>query len=119
LDLVETRNVIIMESTWNEAVEKQAIGRAVRYGSHSNLREKDRVVDIYKLFLIKPSEREHIRQIVENRLFFIPRPEEEEEEEEETVSVDLYLKSLQAQKQSLIEAFQEKLHQLNTFEQEL
>jgi hypothetical protein len=54
LDLIETRNVYIMESNWNVNTEEQVIGRAIRFKSHSNLPEKDRVVHIYRLIMKKP-----------------------------------------------------------------
>ena len=56
LDLKRTRKVYILEPTWNDASIQQIIGRAVRYRSHADLPEKDREVDIYRLFLLKPFE---------------------------------------------------------------
>ncbi len=54
LDLKETSDVIIFEPHWNNERINQVIGRAVRYKSHENLPEKERVVKIHSLILIKP-----------------------------------------------------------------
>lgn len=54
LDLKGTRNVIIMESSWNRPNEEQIIGRAVRYRSHSHLPKSEHHVDVYHLIMVKP-----------------------------------------------------------------
>ena len=54
LDLMETRNVIIMESNWNPAIDQQIIGRAIRYKSHQYLPEEERNVKVYRIMLKKP-----------------------------------------------------------------
>ena len=46
-----------MESNWNVNTEEQVIGRAIRFKSHVNLPEKDRVVHIYRLIMKKPLSR--------------------------------------------------------------
>lgn len=53
LNLKETRSVIILEPYWNDSRIQQVIGRAVRYGSHSKLPEKDRVVEVFQMVLVK------------------------------------------------------------------
>lgn len=55
LDLKEVRDVIILDPVWNPAVMEQIVGRAVRYKSHINLPEKERVVDVYNLILKTPA----------------------------------------------------------------
>ena len=57
LDLKGVRNVIILESGWNRENEKQVLGRAVRYLSHSHLPMEERHVNIYHLVLRKPDKR--------------------------------------------------------------
>ena len=54
LDLKGTRNVVLLESNWHAASEKQIIGRAIRQGSHDHMDEKDRQVDIFRLMMVKP-----------------------------------------------------------------
>ena len=54
LDLKETRQLIILDPVWNSATEDQIIGRAIRFKSHEELPENQRVVDVYRLFLSKP-----------------------------------------------------------------
>jgi SNF2 family DNA or RNA helicase len=53
LDLKGTRNVVLLEPSWNEAVKEQVIGRAIRYASHQHLPEKDRNVTVWSLLLMK------------------------------------------------------------------
>jgi len=59
ISLKETRNVIILEPTWNQEKLNQIIGRAVRYHSHSKLPPNERSVTVYILILDKPSKRMH------------------------------------------------------------
>ena len=55
MDLKEVRTVIILEPFWHPGRIAQVKGRAVRYDSHKNLDIKDRTVDIYNLYIKKPS----------------------------------------------------------------
>lgn len=55
LDLKETKNVIILDPVWNPSNLEQIIGRAVRYKSHENLPEEERVVNVYLMVLKVPS----------------------------------------------------------------
>lgn len=61
LDLKGTRQIILMESGWNENTEHQVIGRGVRFKSHSHLHPDEQNVVIYRLYHIKKDENvEHI-----------------------------------------------------------
>lgn len=53
LNLKETRTVIVLEPHWNQSRIDQVIGRAVRYKSHENLPETDKIVEVFHLILIK------------------------------------------------------------------
>jgi superfamily II DNA/RNA helicase len=55
LDLKGTRNVILLEKSWNKPQEEQIIGRAVRYKSHSDLPKDQQKVDVYHLLISKPA----------------------------------------------------------------
>ena len=55
LDLKGTGAIFILDPPWNEAALEQAIGRAIRYKSHAGLPEKDRYVEVYTLFNVKPN----------------------------------------------------------------
>lgn len=55
LDLKETRHVVFMESNWNEALDQQIIGRAVRRFSHAGLPEEQRNVKVWRVMMVKPS----------------------------------------------------------------
>jgi superfamily II DNA or RNA helicase len=48
LDLKNTRSIHIMEPHWNESKINQIIGRAIRYDSHKQLPEVDRIVEIVR-----------------------------------------------------------------------
>jgi hypothetical protein len=54
LDLKNTRQFHIMEPHWNDAKIRQALGRANRYKSHSNLPENQRYIEIYKWISVFP-----------------------------------------------------------------
>lgn len=54
LDLKGTRNVFLIEPSWNKSNENQVITRAVRYKSHSHLPKEERYVKIYHLIFTKP-----------------------------------------------------------------
>lgn len=61
LDLKGTRQIILMESGWNENTENQVIGRGVRFKSHFHLPSDEQNVTIYRLYHIKKGEDvEHI-----------------------------------------------------------
>ena len=66
LDLVNTRNVIILESNWNPSADFQIIGRAVRYKSHDTLPPEERTVRVWRLMMRKPpNTRDTLRSIDE------------------------------------------------------
>ena len=96
LNLLETRTIILLEPSWNDTAVKQVVGRAIRYKSHSNLPLNKRHVDIYKLYTIKPSEREHVYAILNDQ--YVPPGNE-------MLSIDLYLKKLSLTKQTKLDAF--------------
>ena len=54
LDLKGTRDVVLLEREWNDPVEEQVVGRAIRYGSHSHLPNDEQNVSVYYLVLTKP-----------------------------------------------------------------
>ena len=63
VDLRETRGIFIIDGVWNEALSIQIIARAIRFRSHANLLEKDRYVDVYKLFVCTPAEESLINNL--------------------------------------------------------
>lgn len=54
LDLKRSNAIFILDPPWNEAALEQAIGRVIRYKSHVDLPPKDRYVEVYTLFNVKP-----------------------------------------------------------------
>ena len=112
LDLKATRNIIIMEPSWNEATHKQVIGRAIRYKSHEGVPKKDRVVDVYRLFLLKRAEEAVIDQLMDPEVL-------EEGSFQEIIgtdgelSVDFYLRNFVVYKQRKIDEFLQSLSALS------
>jgi SNF2 family DNA or RNA helicase len=112
LDLKATRNIIIMEPSWNEATHKQVIGRAIRYKSHEGVPKKDRKVDVYRLYLVKPAE-----ELVMDQLISEEALEEGNYGEiigsNDMLSVDFYLRNFVMNKQKRIDQFLESLIDLS------
>lgn len=52
IDLMETKNVIILDPTWNPTTMVQIKSRAVRFRSHVNLPKEQQVVTIYYMALV-------------------------------------------------------------------
>lgn len=90
LDLKGTRHVIITEPQWNDANLEQVKGRAVRYKSHAALPAKERFVDIWNLYMIKP-------------------PEEDREKDDNMESIDIVMRDQALSKLSEINEFLERL----------
>jgi hypothetical protein len=57
LNLIGVRQVHIMEPHWNDVRTKQAVGRAVRLGSHIHLPSPERDVTVYKYIATLPAGR--------------------------------------------------------------
>ena len=104
IDLKGTRRIILLESGWNENSEKQVIGRGVRYRSHAHLPPDQRNVKIFRLFHIKPSERNHVDEILSEDYADFDR-----KEPTTWPSADLLLKRISVHKQHKIDAFMEIL----------
>ncbi len=58
VDTINCQNVILLNSLWNDAVGEQIIARAIRFKSHFGLPLKERYVNVYRLLLAKPSNKE-------------------------------------------------------------
>lgn len=72
INLMETKNIVIMDPTWNDATLTQIKSRAIRYSSHSNLPDEDKFVNV--LYLVLKTNSETIRSgdeilynIIENK----------------------------------------------------
>ena len=101
LDLKETKNVVIMETSWNEAAERQAIGRAVRFQSHTHLPFEDRVVHVYRLYLVKPVDAPHVDDLLLSRSFMNANGDR--------VSADMILRVYQLRKEDILQPFLQEL----------
>lgn len=100
LDLKNTSSIIIMEPSWNDNTIQQIIGRGVRYKSHP----PNKLVNIYKLYLIKNFEKNNIKHIVENNLLSY---------NDCMLSVDLYLRNYSILKQQKLDSFKHILEKLS------
>jgi hypothetical protein len=63
VDTIATNNIFLIDPNWNEAVAEQIIARAIRYKSHHTLPKNKRYVNVYRLLLVKPSDKEIIDKI--------------------------------------------------------
>jgi superfamily II DNA or RNA helicase len=81
LNLMETRNVIILESNWNPAIEKQIVGRAVRYNSHAALPPSERTVEVWRLIVDKPTDHKDNRNSIDRELFNMSYRDKKSQEE--------------------------------------
>ena len=70
LDLKGTRDIILMEPTWNMTQEIQIIGRGVRYKSHDHLPSNQRHVDIWKILMVKPNILDRYQNVVIGYKYF-------------------------------------------------
>lgn len=55
LNLMETSDIILLESGWTSSMEEQVIARGIRKGSHRRLSESEREVKVHHLLLIYPN----------------------------------------------------------------
>lgn len=101
LDLKNTKNVIILDPSWNKSVDDQVMGRAIRYKSHEDLPLEDRHVNTYQLFLLKPSEHNYITNNLGPRYSKLAYRNTQTEK----WSVDLYLKILSKEKNDYLKKF--------------
>lgn len=66
VDLIGTRNMVLMDGAWNEATIQQIIARAVRFKSHSHLPKNQRYVNIFRMLLVKETDRPTMNKISNN-----------------------------------------------------
>jgi predicted RNA methylase len=63
---INCNNIILLDAQWNEALAEQIIARAIRYKSHFGLPEGKRYVNVYRLMLIKKSEKQLVKNTFQN-----------------------------------------------------
>lgn len=105
LDLKGTRQIILMESGWNENTERQVIGRGVRFKSHSHLPMDEQNVVIYRLHHIKNGE--DVEQILS------PEYEINYNDPSTWPSADLLLKKISRRKHIATNSFIKDLKKLS------
>lgn len=105
LDLKGTRQMILMESGWNENTERQVVGRGVRFKSHSHLPNGEQNVIIYRLYHVKKDE--NIEQILS------PEYEFDFKDPSTWPSADLLLKKISNRKYAITNSFIDDLKKLS------
>ena len=130
IDLKGTRRIILMEAGWNENTEKQVIGRGIRFGSHKDLPEEEKLVEVYHLYHIKPEEREQVKDLMKaSKEKDLNDPKKFDEYTKKMLkeynykqnlkdpdlwlSADLMLKKISLDKQETIKSFLKRLRQLS------
>ena len=63
VDTINTQNIIIMDSQWNDALSEQIIARAIRYKSHYGLPQSQRYVNVYRTILMRSNNKEAFTKI--------------------------------------------------------
>lgn len=120
LDLKGTRRIILLEPSWNQSAEQQVTGRGIRYKSHAHLPFDERVVDVYRLYLIKAADATNLQRILQEDLLWRTAEGEavgnrlaEEDNENAMVSIDLMVRSLQRKKETANQEFMQILRNHN------
>lgn len=109
LDLKKTRSVILLEPSWNESTIEQVVGRAIRYKSHEDLPIKDRIVNVYYLDHIKPTDQlifGKIKDWLEDKSILLKETDKRPIGfEANEVSIDFFLRSYIKKKQNEINEY--------------
>lgn len=108
LDLKETRNIILLEPSWNQSTEDQIIGRGIRYKSHYDLPKNEQHVDIYRLYLIKSSDKIHNFKKKKDDI----QSEQKIVLDPFTNSIDLLMKKIIDEKELRLENFRIKIQNI-------
>jgi hypothetical protein len=108
-----TNDIILMEPSWNDAGQKQVIGRAIRYLSHAHLPESQRKVNVYKLYMVTPVEYKNI----ERHKNYLVETFKQSEEDRYIPSIDIMLRDLIYRKKEMNDEFLKRLKPL-TIEQQ-
>lgn len=117
LDLKNTRTVILLEPSWNQASVEQVVGRAVRFKSHMSLPENKRNVDVFYLDHVKPTYKKYLKQLGEwlkdESIELKDKSKRPDAFNLDVISVDLYLRTFMKKKQSELKRFNKKLVEMS------
>lgn len=80
VDTINCQNLIILDHQWNDALSEQIIARAIRFKSHFGLPQKERYVNVYRLFLCFDKDKELFEKISGKNVDFIKLNHELKEE---------------------------------------
>jgi superfamily II DNA or RNA helicase len=105
LDLKGTRNIIILEPSWHKSMEEQIIGRGIRYKSHIHLPENERFVNVYHLYLVKPSDVKYMKKNENDEKDVIIN--------HKTNSIDLLMKFLAERKEKFLQKFRKDIQNIS------
>jgi len=116
LDLKNTRTIILLEPSWNEASIEQVVGRGVRYKSHILLPPEERKVDVFYLDHIKPTDKEHFTELgawlKDKDIPLSDKSQRPNCMDPEAISADLYLRSYMKKKEQEIKKYNSILEQM-------
>lgn len=65
VDTINCQNMVLVDELWNDATAEQIIARAIRFKSHFGLPEKERYVNVYKLLLVRNSNKKLVDLITQ------------------------------------------------------
>jgi len=71
VDLIGTNAMVLMDGAWNESAIQQIVARAVRYRSHTHLPKDQQHVNIYRMVIVKPTD----KPIIENMIGQFKKPQ--------------------------------------------
>lgn len=117
LDLKNTRTIILLEPSWNEASIEQVVGRGIRYKSHANLPPADRKVDVFYLDHVKPTDKDYYDELglwLKNKdIQLSDKSQRPDCMDPEVISADLYLRSYMKKKEQGIKQYNLILQQMS------
>jgi hypothetical protein len=108
ISLKGTRLLQILDPHWNSARSEQAVGRGIRYDSHSDLPIQDRNVRVQRFVSHMPKT---MWQKVWRALW---RKKDDDDPRRQSPGVDTYLENLAKKKDDLNEQFLEELRRIGT-----
>jgi 3D (Asp-Asp-Asp) domain-containing protein len=85
-------------------MEEQIIGRGIRYKSHVHLPEKERFVNVYHLYLVKPSDKKYLKTNENDQDIMMNH---------KTNSIDLFMKFLAERKERLLQKFRKDIKNIS------
>lgn len=129
VDLIGTKNMILVDGGWNEATMEQVQARGIRFRSHAHLPKKEQVVYVYRILSTLPRDSNIVEHISANKFpswsilldaILADKEARKSNKRGKSVyawpSVDLYMYIRSQAKQSVIGNFTQGLDDITKFE---